>query len=118
MIKDAIANMARNREFPNFLSRIACYRDSESIIDRFFKLLLASDVPFRRLHRSVAKQKLDLFEFPSKSIAETGATATKIVGYQIVYAGPLGIRHNTAHTRIGDTRRQIGPEVVWYDDSL
>jgi hypothetical protein len=51
-------------------SRIACDRDSKSIIDRFVKLLLASDVPFRRLHRSVAKQKLDLFEFASTSVAE------------------------------------------------
>jgi hypothetical protein len=38
----------------------------------------------------VAKQKLDLFEFASACMAEAGATATKIVGCQIVYAGPLG----------------------------
>jgi hypothetical protein len=40
----------------------------------------------------VAKQKLDLFEFASTStsMAKAGATATKIVGCQIVYAGPLG----------------------------
>ncbi len=54
MIEDAIANIAPNREVPNFLSRIACDSDSKSIIDRFFKLLLASDVPFRCLHGSVA----------------------------------------------------------------
>jgi hypothetical protein len=38
----------------------------------------------------VAKQKLDLFEFASTSMAEAGATAAKIVGGQIVYAGSLG----------------------------
>jgi hypothetical protein len=38
----------------------------------------------------VAKQKLDLFEFASASMAETGATATKIVRRQILYAGLLG----------------------------
>ncbi len=43
------------------------------MIDRFLKLLLASDVPFRRLYRSVTKQKLDLFEFASTSMAEAGA---------------------------------------------
>jgi hypothetical protein len=32
-------------------------------IDRFIKLLLACDVPSRRLRRGVAKEKLDLFEF-------------------------------------------------------
>jgi hypothetical protein len=41
--------------------------------------LLASDVPFRRLHRGVAKQKLHLFEFATTQVAEAGATATKIV---------------------------------------
>jgi hypothetical protein len=37
----------------------------------------------------VTKQKLDLFESASTSMAEAGATATKIVGSQIVYADPL-----------------------------
>ena len=37
---DAIANIARNREFPNFLGRIACDRDSKSIIDRFLSFCL------------------------------------------------------------------------------
>jgi hypothetical protein len=63
---------------------------SKAIIDRFLKLLLASDVPLRRLHPSVAKQELDLFEFASTSMAEAGATATKVVGGQIVYASPIG----------------------------
>ena len=42
------------------------------------------------MHRSVAKQNLDLFEFASTAAAETRATATKIVGCQIIYAAPLG----------------------------
>ena len=38
----------------------------------------------------MAKQKLDLFEFASTSMAEAGATAAKIVGRQIVHVGPHG----------------------------
>ena len=45
-----------------------------------------------RLHRSAAEQKLDLFEFSSIFMAEAGATATKIVGCQIVYAARLAYR--------------------------
>jgi hypothetical protein len=37
----------------------------------------------------VSKQKLDLFEFASTSMAEAGATTTKIVGRRIVYADSL-----------------------------
>jgi hypothetical protein len=36
----------------------------------------------------VAKQKLDLFKFASTSMAEARATATKIVGCEIVDSGP------------------------------
>jgi hypothetical protein len=45
------------------------YRNSKSIIHRILKLLFASDVPLRCLHRSVAKQKLNLFEFASTAMA-------------------------------------------------
>jgi hypothetical protein len=38
----------------------------------------------------VAKKKLNLFELASASMAETGATATKIVGRQIFYASLPG----------------------------
>jgi hypothetical protein len=46
----------------------------------------------------MAEQKLGLFEFASTSVAETRATATKIVGCQIAYAGTLG----TTFDRIPD----------------
>jgi hypothetical protein len=50
------------------------------------KLLFASDVPFRRLHRGAAKQKLNLFQFASTTMAQAGASAAKVVGCQIVDA--------------------------------
>ncbi len=40
-------------------------RNWESIIDRFTQLLLAPDIALRRLHRRMAKEKMNLFEFPS-----------------------------------------------------
>jgi hypothetical protein len=54
------------------------------------KLLFASDVPFRCLNTGVAKQKLNLFEFASTTMAQAGAGAAQIVGCQIVYTGLYG----------------------------
>jgi hypothetical protein len=48
-----------------FSGSVACDRNSKSIIHRTLKLLFASDVPLRCLHGSVAKQKLNLFQFAS-----------------------------------------------------
>ena len=38
----------------------------------------------------MAKEKLNLFEFPSKVVAETGAATTQIVGCQMADARILG----------------------------
>jgi hypothetical protein len=38
----------------------------------------------------MAKEKLNLFQFPSTTMAKTRASAAKIVGCQIVYAGLPG----------------------------
>jgi hypothetical protein len=54
------------------------------------KLLFASDVPFRCLHGGVAKQKLNLFQFATTTMAQARASAAKIVGCQIAYAGLPG----------------------------
>jgi hypothetical protein len=50
-------------------------RNSKSIIYGILELLFASDIPFRCLHRSVTKQKLNLFELASTAVAEPGARA-------------------------------------------
>jgi hypothetical protein len=73
------------------MRRIVCERDLKSIIDRFSELLPASDVPFGRLHRRMTKEKLNLFEFASGLMAEAGASATKIVGCQMVNADSFGV---------------------------
>ena len=52
-----------------------------------FKVLFASDVWLRGLHRSMAKKKLDLFEFAAASMAETCATASKVVWCEIFDPG-------------------------------
>jgi hypothetical protein len=63
----------------------------EPVIDRFSEVLSASDVPFGRLHRRVTKEELNLFEFASSLMAEAGASATKIVGCQMVNADSFGV---------------------------
>jgi hypothetical protein len=49
----------------------------------------------------VAKQKLYLFEFASTSVAEARAAATKIVGSQVAYAGPLGAAFDRVPDYVG-----------------
>jgi hypothetical protein len=50
------------------------------------QLLFATNVPFV-VCTSVAKQKLNLFQVASTSVAQAGASAAKVVWCQIVYAG-------------------------------
>lgn len=76
----------------NFVSCIVLRRELKSIIDRFSEVLPASDVPFGRLHGTVIKEKLNLFEFASGVMAEAGAGATKIVGCQMINADSFGVR--------------------------
>ena len=64
MIKDAIAN-SPNRLRLKLSSGLTCDRDSESIINCILKFLFAPDVALSCLDRSVAKQKLNLFQFAS-----------------------------------------------------
>ncbi len=45
---------------PNFEGCIDSGLNSKSIIDSFSQVLPASDVPFGRLHRRLAKEKLNL----------------------------------------------------------
>jgi len=63
----------------------------ESIIDRFLELLPASDVPFGRLHRSVTKQKPNLFEFASSAMAEPSTGTAKVMWCEMIQADTLGI---------------------------
>ena len=46
----------------------------------------------------MAKQKLNLFQFASRAVAQAGASAAKVVGREIVYAG-LSERTASLRTR-------------------
>lgn len=65
------------------LGGVARNRNSKPIIHGILELLFASDVPLRRLHRSVAKQQLNLFQLASTDMAKPGTCATQVVGRQI-----------------------------------
>jgi hypothetical protein len=64
MIKDAIAN-SPNRLRVKLSSGLTCDGDPESIIHCIVKFLFAPYVTLSCLDRSVAKQKLNLFQFAS-----------------------------------------------------
>lgn len=82
----------------------------ESVIDCFFKLLPTSDVPFGCLHRRVAQEKLNLFEFSPSAMAEAGACTTKIVGRKMIDADSVGILFYRGPNNIGsDSKTQFGP---------
>ena len=103
MIKDAIAN-SPNRLRLKLSSGLTCDRDPESIIHCILKFLFAPDVALSCLDRSVAKQKLNLFQFASTTMAEPSASATKIVGGQMVYAGPPAHRFTAYQTTLAVTQ--------------
>ena len=84
----AAKNLIRRRL--KVLGGVARNRNSKPIIHGILEILFASDVPLGCLHRSVANQKLNLFQFASTAMAKPGACATEIVGRQIVYAGLSG----------------------------
>ena len=88
MIKDAIANIAKWPP-PETLQAVSHATEMPSRSFTALKLLFASDVPLRGLHRSVPKEKLNLFHFASPTIAQARASVSKIVGCQISYAGRL-----------------------------
>jgi len=60
--------------------------DSDLIIHRRPDPLLATQVSFRRLHGNMPQKELDLFELPSRSVAEAGASAAQIVRCQVLHA--------------------------------
>ena len=64
MIKNAIAN-SPNRLCVKLSSGLTCDGDPESIIHCILKFLFAPYVTLSCLDRSVAKQKLNLFQFAS-----------------------------------------------------
>jgi hypothetical protein len=74
--RDWITGVAKKLPVSSLDSKVSLHteRDWESIIDRFTQLLLAPDIALCRLHRCMAKEKLNLFEFPSHIMAEAGAT--------------------------------------------
>jgi len=60
------------------------------------KFWRASDVPLGRLHRRVAKQKLNLFQFASGAVAEASTSAAKIVRCEMVKADLPGVSFHRA----------------------
>jgi hypothetical protein len=73
----------------------------EPVIDRILQLLFASDVPLRCLHRSVAKQKLNLFQFASQAVAKAAASAAKVVRCHVVYAGRQVLSSSAVGSDVG-----------------
>ena len=63
--------------------------NGKAVIDGFPELLLAPDVAFRRLHRSVPEKKLDLFKFATGTMTKSATSATKVMRCKVVHADPL-----------------------------
>jgi hypothetical protein len=82
-------------------------RSSKSIMHGILKLLFAADVPFRCLHGGVAKQKLNLFQFSSPTMAQAGASATKVMRCKIGYASLTGTSLHRIPNNIGSHTRLL-----------
>ena len=70
----------------------------DPVIHRPAEPLLAADVALRRQHGGVAEQELDLFQLPSRFMAQPSAAPAKIVRGQIVNASSLSVRYSINHT--------------------
>jgi hypothetical protein len=87
-ILNAIANIPKRERLKLFRR---CRLQPKFQVDHsHLEASVASDVPLRCLHRSVAEQKLNPFQSASPTMAQAGAGAAKIAGCQIVYAGLSG----------------------------
>jgi hypothetical protein len=66
------------REVPleDAASAASCNLDAHVVVDGVAQLLLTAEVLLRSLDRGVAQKKLNLVEFPSGNVAQTGARAS------------------------------------------
>ena len=63
--------------------------DSDSVIDRRRDSLLAAQVAFRRLNGDMPQKELDLLQFSSRGVAESGTGPAKVVGSQFLHSDPF-----------------------------
>jgi hypothetical protein len=84
IINGALGDHSREKS-PNLeaLSLFTGWLQQDSIFNRVFQLLLAAEVALSGLHRYVAEQKLNLFQFSASEIAQPGAGSSKVVGRQL-----------------------------------
>jgi hypothetical protein len=61
--------------------------DSQSVVHRNPELLLASKIALRCLDGDVSEQELDLIEFATREVAETGTGTAKVVRGKLLDAG-------------------------------
>lgn len=71
---------------------------ADPVVDRVPKTLLAAEILFGRLDGNVAKQELDLVQFPSGVAAQASARPTEIVRRQILNGRSLAQSFTTCHT--------------------
>lgn len=71
---------------------------ADPVVDRVPKTLLAAEILFGRLDGNVAKQELDLVQFPSGVAAQASARPTEIVRRQILNGRSFGaVLHHVPH---------------------
>ena len=64
---------------PNLLSSRLVWLQSDPVIYRIAKSLLASQVAFGCLDRDVSQQKLNLLQFAAGLVAESGTCSSQVV---------------------------------------
>src|SRR6202035_5823510 len=82
--------------------------DPDLIIDRGSNPLLATQVAFRRLNGNMPQKELDLFQLPSRSMAEAGAGATQVVRRQ---SAPIRSVHDVPDGLLGHAFTQDPPHL-------
>ena len=65
------------------------------VVNGVTEFLFAAKVAFRRLHRGVTQEKLDLFQFPSCKVTRGTATADWWINFPSVASPALHFPDNT-----------------------
>jgi hypothetical protein len=66
--------------------------DADPIVHGAAELLLASQVPFRRLDGDVTQEKLDLLEFTAGEVTQARSRSPQVVWRQLLDTGMRGCR--------------------------
>ena len=97
------------------LTNSSCGFYSDMVVHRALKALFASKVLLRSLYRDVAEQELNLFQFASGDMTQSGTRAAKIVRSELGIAQLCGMFLDNVPDRL--LRQAVTPSLARFTDA-